>query len=182
MTDLELLQAAARKDGRAFETLVHRHGPALLRLARCLVGHHSDAEDALQETFAGAFRAAGSFAGNSSVKTWLTGILIRQAIKIRSNRQKHRGIGSLGSAGMGEASIDNPAMGSSPTTGIELRIDVAAMLDRLPDEHREVMLLREVAGFSYEEIAEVLIVPKGTVESRLHRARATMRSKLRVYR
>jgi RNA polymerase sigma-70 factor (ECF subfamily) len=85
--------------------------------------------------------------------------------------------------------IDSPASAAageslarpSAEENIDRRIDLTAVINTLPDDHREVILLREVRGLSYEEIAEVLRVPQGTVESRLHRARAGLRQRLKGY-
>ncbi len=181
MSDLELLQAAARHDGGAFGELVNRHAPKLFRLARWLVGNRADAEDVLQETLAGAFKSAHSFGGRSSVKTWLTGILIRQAAKCRNRRKKHNLADSLDDLeGDDSMSVREPATAAS-AVDVERRIDIAAMIARLPEDHQQVILLREIQGLSYEEIAEVLGIPQGTVESRLHRARAALKLRLHSY-
>ncbi len=181
VNDMELLQAAARQDGDAFGELVNRQAPGLFRLARWLLGNRADAEDVLQETLAGAFKSAGSFRGQSSVKTWLTGILMRQASKCRGRRKRNMRIGSLDSMDRGNAANgwEPAAIGSA--TDVERRIDIAAMIETLPEDHRQVILLREVQGMSYEEIAEILQVPRGTVESRLYRARAALKLRLHSY-
>jgi RNA polymerase sigma-70 factor (ECF subfamily) len=78
--------------------------------------------------------------------------------------------------------LPTPAPGPGPAAEVDYRIDLRAALQALSPDHREVVTLREIDGLSYEEIARVLGVPRGTVESRLHRARAELRERLKAYR
>lgn len=173
-SDLDLLRRASAGDGLAFHALVDRHVERLFRLATSLVGNASDAEDVLQEALAGAFKGLARFEARSSVKTWLTRILVTQAAKWRRDRRR------LGEVIPQAAPHEQPLVRSA-SEGVDHRIDLQAALQRLSPEHREVLTLREFDGLSYEEIAEVLGVPRGTVESRLHRARAELKDKLRAY-
>jgi RNA polymerase sigma-70 factor, ECF subfamily len=174
VSDVDLLRQAAAGDGRAFHQLVDRHGDRLFRLSVSLIGNSSDAEDVVQETFAGAFKGLRQFEGRASVKTWLTRILFTQAAKWRRDRRRRRDTRPIEPD---EAQASVPGQ----TAGVEARIDLHAALARLSDEHREVLMLREFEGMAYEEMAEVLGVPRGTVESRLHRARGELREKLKSY-
>jgi len=166
--DIELLRRAADGDSGAFHALVDRHAQRLYRVAVSLVGNAVDAEDVLQETFIGAFRGLQGFEGRASVKTWLTRILVMQAAQFRRSRKRKQL----------EAMPDSVAAASKSA---EAGIDIQAALGQLSAEHRQVLVLREYEGMSYEEIADVLDVPRGTVESRLHRARNEMREKLKSY-
>ena len=185
--DQALARDAAGGDGRAFHALVDRHGPRLLRLARALCGNSADAEDVLQETFLGAFRNLPRFEGRSSVRTWLSRILMTQVALQRRRGGRHRHL-SLDAgdtdAGPSRDAVGGPvpAGGTSPAGAVDWRVDLDAALRELSAEHREVVVLRELEGLSYEEIARVLGVPRGTVESRLHRARAELRQRLAAYR
>jgi len=174
--DVGLLQKAAAGDGRAFHALLDRHMDRLYRLAVTFVGNAADAEDLLQETFAGAYKGLDGFEGRASVGTWLTRILVMQTARFRRDR-KRKQMGSI------EASeFDAPSVGhGSGVGGVDVRIDIQAALLQLSPAHREVLVLREFEQMSYEEIAEVLGVPQGTVESRLYRARAELREKLSAY-
>ena len=169
--DADLLRRSATGDGRAFGTLVDRHADRLFRLAVSLVGR-SDAEDVLQEALAGAYRSAGGFRGGASVKTWLSRILATQAAKWWRDRKGRRG----------EAVEDpiGPAV-SGGESAVGARLDLQAALDELSPEHRQVLVLRELDGMGYEQMAQSLGVPRGTVESRLHRARAELRKRLTAY-
>ncbi|HEY1686786.1 MAG TPA: sigma-70 family RNA polymerase sigma factor [Tepidisphaeraceae bacterium] len=169
--DAELIQHAQHGDSRAFELLVDRYGKQLFGLAYSLLGNSADAEDVLQETFIGAYRAVGKFEGRSSVKTWMTKILVRQVARLHRSRKNKRPMS------LGEMDIERPDR--APIT--DGQMDVQQMLEVLSEEHREVMVLREIEGLSYEEMADVLDVPRGTVESRLHRARQFLKEKFANY-
>lgn len=172
--DLTLVRRARLGDHAAFHELVDRHGPGLLRLAASLVGNVADAEDIVQETFSGAFRGLGGFRGGSSVRTWLTRILIRQTAGFR--RKRKRAIDLLQARPSLADRQEAPASQAADT-----RMDVTAAVLALPLEYREVVVLRELQGLSYEEIADVLDIPRGTVDSRLFRARRAMQELLKEY-
>jgi RNA polymerase sigma-70 factor, ECF subfamily len=173
--DADLLRKAAAGDGSAFHALLDRHMDRLYRLAVSLIGNAADAEDLLQETFAGAYRGLDRFEGRAAVGTWLTRILVMQVARFRRGR-RGKAMDSL------ETESEAPAIGRpSGATGVDARIDIQAALLQLSPAHREVLVLREFEQMSYEEIADVLGVPQGTVESRLHRARAELRDKLSAY-
>ena len=174
-TDAVLVEQAARGEARAFATLVQRHGPGLFRLAYGLLGNRADAEDVLQETLLGAYRGLAGFEGRSAVRTWLGQILVRQAAGFRRARETRRGV-AAGAYAAG-APVAEPA-GAGP---VDSREDVMQALDRLSPEHREVIVLREFEHMSYDQIATALALPRGTVESRLHRARAELRTLLGAY-
>lgn len=167
--DAELLRIAGRGREAAFRELVDRHAGYVLRVARSLTGHDADAEDLVQETFLGAL--SGRYRGEASVRTWLVQILVRRAAMLRRKRRRH----PEDELGEGE-----PEAAGGPG-GVEARLDLAQMLASLTPEHREVVVLRELEGMSYDEMARTLGVPRGTVESRLHRARATLREKFQGY-
>jgi RNA polymerase sigma-70 factor (ECF subfamily) len=153
---------------------VDRYAAPLLRLAAWWVGNAADAEDIVQETLTGAFRALHAFRGGSSVRTWLARILVRQAAA--HHRRRKRAIDLL--------HLRRPAAEASeggPAQAVDARIDVSAAIRALSREHREVVVLREMQGLSYEEIAEVLGIPRGTVESRLFRARRELAERLKEY-
>jgi RNA polymerase sigma-70 factor, ECF subfamily len=187
--DLELLRRARRGDGGAFHALVDRYAQSMFALAHSLVGNAADAEDVVQEMFAGAYRGIGRFEERASVKTWLTRILVNQANRLRRDRSNKRMM-SLDAPAAGAGSDAEPgdtfdagdaATRPSTTAGVDARLDLAEMLRTLSPDHRQVIVLREMEQMSYDEIAEVLGVPIGTVESRLYRARAELRQRLKAY-
>lgn len=175
--DLELLRKAARGDGAAFHALVDRHAPELFRLAASLSATRSDAEDVVQETFIGAYQGLRKFDGRASVKTWLKRILVRQAARHWNRSKRSRSALPMEAA----ESAPAPREKAGGTAAVDRRHDVAAVIRTLAPEHREVVVMREFEQMSYAEIADVLDVPMGTVESRLFRARAELRAKLKDY-
>ena len=171
-TDSELVSQARRGDAAAFHQLVDRHGGALYGLACRLVGNPADAEDVMQEMLAGAFRGLSAFRHQSSVKTWLTQILVRQAARHHRDAARYRL----------KLHDQAPAGRLSDQKRADVRMDLSEAIAALSEEHREVIVLRELEGLGYDEIAAVLSVPRGTVESRLFRARRELRDFLKEYR
>jgi RNA polymerase sigma-70 factor, ECF subfamily len=175
--DLEIVHRARNGDPGAFHDLVDQYARFLYSLALSLTSSNPDAEDLVQETLAGAFRGLGSFEGRSSLKTWLARILIRQ------NARRHRSAGTRpAEVPLDEAAEAEDIAQTTPSQeATETRIDIMAAIRALRPDSREIIVLREVEGLSYDEIAEVLDVPRGTVESRLFRARRQLQERLKDY-
>jgi len=175
-SDAELVARIRTGDASAFRELVDKYGQYLYGLAASLVGNPADAEDILQETYSGAFRGVRSFRGRASIKTWLTQILVRQAAGHHRARARRKVIPM-------ELKLSTDDRQRVPSSGrmTDLRIDVEAAIRSLSAAHREVITFRELKGLSYDEIAEVLRVPRGTVESRLFRARQELKKLLKEY-
>lgn len=173
-SDSDLLRSAAQGDEAAFHALVDRHAAALYRLARSLSAGEHDAEDVLQETLIAALKGAGSFDGRASVKTWLSRILMRQAARAWNRERRSRAALPLEMA-------EPHAQSGNGSVRVDQRLDLWSVLNSLPEDHRRVLVLREVEQLSYAQIAHVLNVPVGTVDSRLHRARRDMRARLEEY-
>ena len=179
ISDLELVRKAAAGDHEAFHALVDRHAKNLFRVALSLSATRADAEDLVQETYAGAFKSLARFDGRASVKTWLTRILMRRAADAWRSGRRTRGTARLDDDG-GDSAQGGRPVGSS-TVAVDRRLDVQTMLERLAPDHRQILILREMNGMSYAEIASALEIPQGTVESRLHRAREELRRRLGDY-
>jgi len=177
-TDAELLRRAQRGDDEAFHQLVDRHAGGLFKLAFALVGNAADAEDVMQETFLGALKTIRGFERRSSVKTWLCRILSKRAARCHRARRRHAAVPMENDT---EPSATSETKGVPTSDAVDARLDMTEMIGALSAEHREVVVLRELEGMSYAEIAEVLNVPIGTVESRLYRARQELRSRLEGY-
>ena len=178
--DVELLERARRGQAEACDELVERFGPRLYGLARSMLGHEADAEDMVQETLLAALEKGDSFAGRSSLWTWLSGVLVNRIGKHRRSRRVRKAA-SLDQA-TDEPSAPPPmASGASPAAAVQQRVDVMAMLATLSSEHRQVLVLREMEGLSYQEIAKGLNLPLGTVESRISRARSELRTRFAEY-
>ena len=179
-SDSELVARARRGDDSAFHELVERHSASLFRLGFLLLGNTADAEDVVQETLLGAFQHLVRFRGHSSVKTWLTQILVKQAARHHRSHYRRRTI-SLEETGEGVAAAAEASGPDTRTQSADARMDVRAVLRALSVEHRQVVVLREYEGMSYREISEVLRMPAGTVESRLFRAREHLKELLGGY-
>ena len=187
-SDLELWQSAAKGDHGAFHALMDRHSAKLFRVALSLSASRSDAEDVCQETFVAAFKSLKSFDGRASVKTWLTRILMHRAAKIwnkqgkdRATMSLHRDTGAENGREKSGGSWESRLSAPSTIGAVDQRMDLLEVIRSLAPEFRETVVLREIDGMTYQEIADTLGVPRGTVESRLFRARAELRKKLTGY-
>ena len=178
--DLELARRAAGGDRSAFHAVVDRHAQPLFRIARGLCPTADDAEDVVQETFLEAYKGIGRFDGRSSLLTWLSRILARRAGRMWRRTGKHRAAVPLDAA-TEAGRPDEELFTQSAAPQVDRRLDLLAAIRRLGGDHREVLVLREMQGLSYAEIAATLGIPQGTVESRLHRARRELRDRLRAY-
>ena len=153
------------------------HLDAAYNLARWLLQHEQDAEDCVQETYLNAFSAFGRFRGGDG-RAWLLAI-VRNACYSRL-RQRRRAEPPLAF----DEELHQPAAGDGSETAFWQREDVRELLDRalarLPEDFREVLVLHELEGLAYKEIAAVAAIPLGTVMSRLARARARMQIEVRA--
>lgn len=178
MDEPELVRRARTGDAGAFTSLVERHAPRILRLVRGFVPEQ-DAEDVAQDAFLKAWRKLPEFDGRSQFYTWLHRVAANTAMDWRK-RERHRRHAPLPETEEGEDAVE--AADDGPRAGASRR-ELAAAIDRavdeLPPHYHEIVVLREVRGLSYEEIAETLGISRGTVESRLFRARERLRDALR---
>ena len=154
--DAELLRRGAHGDTEAQHALIDRHGRYLFGVAHALSGNAHDAEDLVQETLLGAFKT--KFRGESSLRTWLVKILMRRAGMLRRSRRRESMTISL-DAGSGEHESAS-ALGAPGEAGADARLDLSHMLEALSPEHRQIILLREIEGLSYEQMAETLGLPR----------------------
>jgi RNA polymerase sigma-70 factor (ECF subfamily) len=168
--DAELLARGAAGDEQAFRSLVDRHARYLYGIAHSLCGNAADAEDVVQETLIAALNS--KFRGESAVRTWLVGILVRRAGMLRRSKSRHPAF---------PLEIEPPSSKAPAVAGSDVRLDLTEMLQHLSPEHRQVIVLREIEGMSYEEMARSVNVPRGTIESRLHRAREELRQRFKEY-
>lgn len=169
--DGELIRRAREGEVDAFDTLVGRHAHRLLRMVRNLTGTIEDAEDVTQEAFAAAYFKLDSFAGRSSFFTWLYRIALNKAISRRRQRRLETTHASRPLAD----SAGDVAGGAEVLLRDEQIERLREVIARLEPDRRSVLVLRDVDGRGYDEIAEILNLPKGTVRSRLHRARCDLR-------
>jgi RNA polymerase sigma-70 factor (ECF subfamily) len=163
----------------AFGELVTRYQARLFNAALRLVQSSDDAADVVQDAFLNAFQSLHTFKGDAEFFTWLYRIAFNTAISLR--RKKRPAISLEANAGDGGLDPDDPSEFVKPGAALERTEDERQLADaiaRLSPEHREVLLLKDIDGLKYEDIAELLRVPIGTIRSRLHRARLELRELL----
>jgi RNA polymerase sigma-70 factor (ECF subfamily) len=175
-SDHNLVEQAAAGSRDAFDDLAGRYRRRVYNLVRALTGGDSEAEDLVQDIFIRAYRAIGGFRGDSAFRTWLYRIAIN-VVHTHLERRRVR-----------DAVLVAPARDAEPIDGVSDDGDLEQALLRrqvidralgtLPEELRVLVVLRDVQGLKYEEIAEVVKIPRGTVESRLFRARQRLRPML----
>jgi RNA polymerase sigma-70 factor, ECF subfamily len=168
----------------AYDELVRvYHGP-VYQTAYRMLGDASEAADVSQDIFVKVFRNIQRFRGDSTLKTWIYRIAFSEILnRLRWWRRRFRAFTvSLDDTGNGDANpIQLPSAGPSPLQVLESRERESAIqqaLTKLSREHRSIVVLRDIEGFSYTEIAEILEISPGTVKSRLARARADMKKSL----
>ena len=176
--DRALVDRARRGDIGAFETLVRTHQHRAVNFARALMSDAADAEDVAQDAFLRAYRGLRSFRGTSSFKTWLYQIVTNTA-RTHLARRRNRGDRGGGDTTAASEATREPAAPDDVERDAIARDEIDRALATLPAEQREAVVLRDVEGLEYAEIAAALGVPIGTVESRLFRGRARLRSALR---
>ena len=175
MTEQELVRAAAGGDTEAFERLVRTYENKIYHLALRMCGSSEEASDIAQEAFLAAWRALPSFRGEANFATWLYRLTSNAAIDYLRRQKKERGDMSLDDEDLGLDAVDTGPGPQDAAERTEVRTAVAAGLQQLSEGHRQVLVLREIQGLSYEEIADVLEVDLGTVKSRISRARTALR-------
>ena len=178
MDEGELIRRARRGDQGAFRALVETHQAMVYRLAYRLTGSPEDAADLTQEVFLRLWRGLEGFQGRSALSTWLYRLTSNAAVDLL-RREGRRSALPL-ETGEGEA-LQIPDPGPTPEGALERQEEREAVrrgLAALSPDHRQVLLLRELEGLSYREIARELGLEEGTVKSRIARARLALRAEL----
>lgn len=182
LTERELVQLAKAGDNAAFSQLVSAYEGKIYNLALRYLGNPDDAMDASQEVFLRMFRFLSGFQEDSSFSTWLYRIGVNVCKDLLSRRSK-RAEQPLEISDDEEETrpADIPDGRYDPERileGTELRRTLSDAIAELPEQQREMIVLRDIQGLSYEEIGQVLCLESGTVKSRLFRARENLRKKL----
>lgn len=177
--DRELIAACLKGDSTAFGELVYRYQDRLYNTILRLVDNSEDALDVIQDAFLNAYQSLDSFKGDAQFFTWLYRIAVNTAI---SHKRKKRVLARIVDR-LGELILEpsDPSEFSRPGHALE-QAEQEQMLQRalmrLSPEHRAVLVMKELEGQRYEQMAEILGVPVGTIRSRLHRARLELRELL----
>ena len=173
--DQLLVERAQAGDQQAFEKLVSKYQRKLNRLLSRLIRDHGDVEDVVQEAFIKAYRALPKFRGDSAFYTWLYRIAVNTARNSIASRQR-RPLDYEADLSENEQTVVESRMRHTDTPEAnvlseEIRRTVNRAIEDLPEDLRTAIILREVEGLSYEEIAAAMDCPVGTVRSRIFRAR-----------
>lgn len=187
--DAALVARCRQNDLTAFDEMVERYQHKIYGYVRRLVGNDTDAEDVTQEVFLKALTSLHAFREESSLQTWLFRIATNLCRDLLRRRQRERGWLRLWQPaeereGGGESLIEIPDHEGDPERLLlrdELNDVLRRAIDRLPVAMREVLVLHDLEALSYEEIAQALSIPLGTVKSRLFHARARLREALASY-
>ncbi|MEW6332917.1 MAG: sigma-70 family RNA polymerase sigma factor [Thermodesulfobacteriota bacterium] len=184
--DAVFVARCRRGDTEAFSVLVRRHQKKMLNIAYRIIGDYDQSCDVVQEAFLSAYRAIGKFRGEARFSTWLCGIVMNHArthLARRSARSRREGPSLDDHNKLEEDDIrqgspcgDGPLADQIEKRQVEAK--VRECIGLLPGDQREVLVLRDIQGFSYEEIGEILGLPEGTVKSRLFRARNDLKERL----
>ena len=185
IADSVLASRTASGDEGAFEALMRRYNQKLFRVARSILKNDADAEDVLQEAYLQAYRRIGDFRGEAQFGTWLTRIVINQALmRLRAGKREHVVVSfqDSGPDEPGHLPVDLPDDKAESPPDAALRGEVRRMLERhidhLPVGMRTVLVMRDVEDMSVQETADSLGIPAATVRTRLFRARALLREML----
>jgi RNA polymerase sigma-70 factor, ECF subfamily len=179
-----LVDRCRRGDRESFAQLMRLHEKQIYNFTYRMLGSEGEAEDLTQDIFIAAFQGIRSFRGEAKFSTWLYRIALNQArnrIKYLSRRnffarQRRRtdyGVNTVSESPEGLA--DSAPTPEQWTMTKDLVVQVQECLNQIPPQARQILVLRDIQGFSYDELSEMLSLKPGTVKSRLHRARAAMR-------
>ncbi len=186
VTDEQLVERAQGGESRAFDELVRRHRNRVFAMIRNMIHREADAWDLSQEAFIKAWQALPRFEGKARFSTWLYRI-VHNTVCDWTRRRRPESEGEMNDELLRRESID-PASRTTPSASLrpdqalaneELRMQIEAALDTLSPEHRQAILLKDVQGFAYKEIAEIMDCSIGTVMSRLHYARKKLQTLLK---
>lgn len=186
LSDQAIIALVKRGERDAYRVVVERYQERLIALAYDVLKNRAEAEDVAQESFVKAYLALDSFKGDSSFYTWLYRIAYHMAIDARRKSNRRDEVSASTPVGNEDSSVSLESTLQAPTEA-----DPAAILEQkqrascvdsalrgISPEHRAIIMMRELDGLSYEEIAEVVGISKGTVMSRLHYARKRIQEAL----
>ena len=172
-----MIRLAADGDMAAFEQLVTTHQPAIYRLALRMTGNPEDAADMTQEAFIKAYNSLSSVRGDSRFSVWLYRITTNVCLDFLRHKSRRPQVSLSTSDDDEERQLDIPDPKSMPEELLMKKLGMEAVhrgLERLPPKHRQILVMRELGGLSYSEIAAQLSLEEGTVKSRIFRARKNL--------
>jgi RNA polymerase sigma-70 factor (ECF subfamily) len=180
--DYEIILSCQRGDDEAFGVLVERHQKKMLNMALRMTGDYDEACEIVQEAFLAAYRAIRKFRGEAKFSTWIYGIVVNiSKTRMKQTAQRRQKTVSIDDPtdDPGDRLAGREASALETLEKKEIQAKVQHCINTLDEEYREVLVLRDIQGFSYDEIGDILNVPEGTVKSRLFRARDAMKNCLK---
>lgn len=183
MPETDLIERCQRGDRDAFNELVEKYQSQVVNIAYGMLSDREDAYDAAQEVFVKIYRNIDSFRGKSSLSTWIYRIVSNVCNDMLRKRQRSAVTVSLNKTQSDEDEKDMDIVDEAPMPDELLELDerqraVRLAISELSDEYREIITFSDIEQLSYQEIADILKCPVGTVKSRLNRARGALRKKL----
>jgi RNA polymerase sigma-70 factor (ECF subfamily) len=181
-TDQDLVRRVQEGDKRAFDLLVLKYQHRIIKLVSRFVRDPMEAQDVAQEAFIKAYRAIGSFRGDSAFYTWMYRIATNSAKNYLVSQSRRPPAMGVDASDAEQYAFDSRLKEKTTPEGLlmteELRQIIFKTIEDLPDDLREAIRLREMEGMSYEDIAQVMDCPVGTVRSRIFRARDAIDQKI----
>lgn len=184
VSDWELIELFRKGNEEVFEEIVRRYQKKVYNTTYRMMGNHEDASDLAQEAFIRIYRNLRSFQGKSSFSTWLFTIttnVCRDELRKRQRRLQAQSLSEPVQFDDGEVEREIADDSMAPevmSLHREMQDEIQAVIEQLPSEQKEAIILREFQGLSYEEIAEISGVAVGTIKSRISRARQSMKKEL----
>ena len=187
MSDLLLINEILDGSDVAFEKLIQKYQDKVFNVIFRYIGNYEDSLDLTQQVFINVFRKIDSFKGKCAFSTWLYRIAFNEAVSFLRIKRKEktinidndfRGEENQKSQNLIPASKDSPSL---KTENSELQNKIYSALSQIDSDSRQILILREVEACTYEEIADIVQLPLGTVRSKLHRARLFLKEKLSDY-
>jgi RNA polymerase sigma-70 factor (ECF subfamily) len=186
--DLDLVRRLRAGDEQAYETLVRDYGARMLAVARRLLPSPHDSADAVQDAFISAFQSIDSFAGNSSLATWLHRVTVNACLMVLRSRGRKSEVSieqmlpQFDASGHHARPVPRWDEGFARLAAAETRAQVRACIDRMPEPYRMVLMLRDIEEMNTQETAIALNTTASNVKTRLHRARQLLREQLQSVR
>lgn len=176
MDERELIARLQKRDEAAFEELIRQYEKKVYSLCFRMCGNSEDAEEAAQDAFLALWRGIGRFRQESSLSTWIYRLATNACIDTLRRRKKQSGSVSLDDEELFVDAVDTSPQPQETVEHRETQKLLQEGLSALPEEYRKVLILREIEGLSYTEIAESASIELGTVKSRISRGRSLLRN------
>ncbi len=178
MEEARLIELASQGDAGAFNSLMGMHERRMYAVALRMCGNAEDAQDCLQEAMLRMYRAISGFKGQSSFSTWLYRITMNTCLDELRKRKNRPGTSLDGLVDAGWSPVDAGETPERHALRREVRQALQAMIAELPEDMRAAVVLRDIQGYAYDEIAEMLDTNVGTIKSRISRGRERLREKI----